>query len=147
MQPQELIRSSRLRISTSYWPPLAERARKQPKNPNCGSSATTSIPSVRPRQMRSEISSSSLVSQPGDGFRSSTALALRFDGPLADAVGFDAVFVGIRRTSLAANRWAETIPRARGAPQSVWPFRAQEFGAIEWGPARAEGVAMRGSGG
>src|SRR5271168_172284 len=101
MQPQELIRSSRLRISTSYWPPLAERARNAPKKPHCGSSATTSIPSVRPRQRRSEISSSSLVSQPGDDFRSSTALALapRFDLPGAGA-GFEAALSGIRRRVL-----------------------------------------------
>src|SRR5271169_4851191 len=105
MQPQELIRSSRLRISTSYWPPLAERARNAPKKPHCGSSASTSIPSVRPRQRRSEISSSSLVSQPGDDFRSSTALALapRFDLPGAGA-GFEAALSGIRRRVLLYGR-------------------------------------------
>src|SRR5271156_1620941 len=121
MQPQELIRSSRLRISTSYWPPLAERARNAPKKPNCGSSATTSIPSVRPRPRRSEISSSSLVSQPGDDFRSSTALAF-FDLPEAGA-GFEAAFSGIRRLILlfGANRWANYPAAARSGAMVADP--------------------------
>ena len=88
-------------------------------------------PSVRPRQ-RWRISSSSLVSQPGDDFRSSTALALapRFDLPGAGA-GFEATLSGIRRRVLLYGQ----IDRRRLSCGRVErrngyrPFGTQEFGA------------------
>jgi len=58
-------------------PPLAERARNRPKNPCSRSFAATSRISVRPRQRRRAISSSSLVLHPWTSARSRTDLALR----------------------------------------------------------------------
>ena len=146
MQPQELIRSSRLRISTSYWPPLAERARNAPKKPQLRLQRDDLDPlgAAAPAPQRDLV----LVAGQPAGRRFSIQHRLGFGSAFRSAWGGRGLRGGSLGHSAAgpsvrANRSAETILRPRGAPQWVSPLRTQEFGAT--GSGETEVPPLRGA--